>query len=136
MKLSPEQIAERAERATKAVQRLESCDLCPRNCGVNRLEDEPGFDVGRITELDDGAAVVALVREVSRDPGQSKEDFLVGIRRDGSEQAKVLKTADRISNLIALGLVNDLHFVKRYVMETASTSTRSPRKRTRRWRAS
>ena len=43
MKLSPEQIAERAERATKAVQRLESCDLCPRNCGVNRLEDEPGF---------------------------------------------------------------------------------------------
>ena len=40
MRLSPKQIAERAE---KAIARLESCDLCPRNCGVNRLEDETGF---------------------------------------------------------------------------------------------
>ena len=40
MNLSPGQIDERAE---KAIARLESCDLCPRNCGVNRTEDEPGF---------------------------------------------------------------------------------------------
>jgi len=40
MKLSPEQIAERAELA---LMRLECCDLCPRTCGCNRLEDEPGF---------------------------------------------------------------------------------------------
>ncbi|NQU08271.1 MAG: radical SAM protein [Candidatus Abyssubacteria bacterium] len=40
MKLSPKQLAERADNA---IARLESCDLCPRNCGVNRIEDEPGF---------------------------------------------------------------------------------------------
>jgi putative pyruvate formate lyase activating enzyme len=40
MRLSPEQIT---ERAGKAIARLESCDLCPRNCGANRLEDELGF---------------------------------------------------------------------------------------------
>ncbi len=40
MKLTRKQIIERAE---KTIARLESCDLCPRNCGVNRLEDETGF---------------------------------------------------------------------------------------------
>jgi putative pyruvate formate lyase activating enzyme len=40
MNISPEQLAERAE---KALDRLESCDLCPRSCGANRLEDELGF---------------------------------------------------------------------------------------------
>lgn len=40
MKLSEQQLAERAERA---LERLESCDICPRNCGVNRIEDELGF---------------------------------------------------------------------------------------------
>ncbi len=40
MKPSPKLIAERAEQA---IERLESCNLCPRNCGVNRLEDELGF---------------------------------------------------------------------------------------------
>ena len=40
MKLSPQRISERAQ---KAISCLESCELCPRNCGVNRLEDETGF---------------------------------------------------------------------------------------------
>ena len=40
MKLSPTEMASRAELA---IARLESCDLCPRNCGVNRIEDEVGF---------------------------------------------------------------------------------------------
>jgi putative pyruvate formate lyase activating enzyme len=31
------------ERAAQALARLESCDMCPRNCGVNRLLDETGF---------------------------------------------------------------------------------------------
>ncbi|MBC7327373.1 radical SAM protein [bacterium] len=30
-------------RIEKAYQLLESCSLCPRNCGVNRLKDERGF---------------------------------------------------------------------------------------------
>jgi putative pyruvate formate lyase activating enzyme len=30
-------------RVKEALMRLESCDLCPRNCGVNRIEGELGF---------------------------------------------------------------------------------------------
>jgi putative pyruvate formate lyase activating enzyme len=40
MMLSEKQIA---RRAGKALGRLESCDLCPRNCGVNRIDGEIGF---------------------------------------------------------------------------------------------
>jgi len=32
-----------AERIDKALERLEACTLCPRECGVNRLQDERGF---------------------------------------------------------------------------------------------
>jgi putative pyruvate formate lyase activating enzyme len=36
------------ERAKNLKERLKSCDLCPRNCGVNRLEGETGVcGVGR-----------------------------------------------------------------------------------------
>ena len=39
-RMPPEILRERAEIA---LGRLESCDLCPRACGVNRLEDEQGY---------------------------------------------------------------------------------------------
>ncbi|MDY7042087.1 MAG: radical SAM protein, partial [Chloroflexota bacterium] len=29
-------------RVEAAYQRLEACDICPRECGVNRLQDEAG----------------------------------------------------------------------------------------------
>lgn len=83
------------------------------------IEDVPGYDVENILALDDGHEVLELVREVTRLEGESKEDFLGRIRRHGSKQAKVLKVADRISNMVALGLVNDLTFVKRYILESA-----------------
>lgn len=38
--LSTQQLSDKAE---KAEQKLESCDLCPRKCGVNRLKGETGF---------------------------------------------------------------------------------------------
>jgi len=34
---------ELARRAEKLEARLRSCDICPRECGANRLEGEPGF---------------------------------------------------------------------------------------------
>ena len=37
---------------------------------------------------------------------------------EGSSQAQVLKLADRISNLTALGFVIDAAFVRRYIDET------------------
>src|SRR5512136_1277864 len=39
--LIPQKILE--ERAEEAISRLESCQICPRHCGVNRLLDEKGF---------------------------------------------------------------------------------------------
>ena len=32
-----------AQRVRALTERLAACDLCPRSCGVNRLEDEKGF---------------------------------------------------------------------------------------------
>ena len=31
------------DRAHAAVARLEACEICPRRCGINRLQDEHGF---------------------------------------------------------------------------------------------
>ena len=70
MRLSPEQIA---EQAGKAIARLESCDLCPRNCGANRLEDELGYcRTGR-------QAILA-----SHGPHFGEEPPLVGTRGSGT----------------------------------------------------
>ena len=40
------------------------------------------------------------------------------IREFGSDKARVLKSADRISNMISLGYVTDFEFVRRYTDET------------------
>jgi putative pyruvate formate lyase activating enzyme len=48
--LMPAEVLE--ERACVAVARLESCDLCPRRCCVNRLLDERGFcRIGRLSRV-------------------------------------------------------------------------------------
>ena len=58
-------------RARQAVARLESCQICPRHCGVNRLRDERGFcRIGR------------LARVASYTPHFGEESPLVG--RGGS----------------------------------------------------
>jgi putative pyruvate formate lyase activating enzyme len=42
------QEGELATRILEALKRMEACDLCPRNCGVNRLRGETGFcETGR-----------------------------------------------------------------------------------------
>ena len=83
----------------------------------------PGVTEQEITQIDaEGPAVFALVMEVTirvvegvREP---KTEYLRRIMLEGSARAKRLKLADRISNLTALGFVNDLAFVKRYLRET------------------
>jgi GTP pyrophosphokinase len=83
----------------------------------------PGVTERQIVELDsDGPAVYALVMEVTirvvdgiREP---KSQYLLRIMQGGSPRARLLKLADRISNLTALGFVHDVAFVKRYVEET------------------
>jgi (p)ppGpp synthase/HD superfamily hydrolase len=83
------------------------------------LEDIPYFDHNILLSVDsDSPAVYELVKEVSRRSGETKPEFLLRIRESGSHNAKILKVADRISNMISLGFVNDLDFVERYINET------------------
>ncbi|MCL2801099.1 MAG: hypothetical protein FWD28_05010 [Treponema sp.] len=83
------------------------------------LEDVPEFNHNILLSIDfDSHAVYGLVMEVSRRHGETKEEFLTRIREKGSEKAKILKVADRISNMISLGFVNNMEFVERYINET------------------
>ena len=83
----------------------------------------PGVTQDEISRLDaDGPAVYELVMEVTirtiggvREP---KPDYLLRIMQTGSPRARILKLADRISNLFALGFVHDVAFVRRYLDET------------------
>jgi (p)ppGpp synthase/HD superfamily hydrolase len=83
------------------------------------IEDIPGYNINRITTIDyDGPAVYELVMEVTKMPDEDKSTFLTRILKTGSKNAKVLKVADRISNMVSLGFVNKQEFVKRYTEET------------------
>ena len=82
------------------------------------VEDIPAFDKNRILANEDGEEVLNLVLEVSRKKGESKEAFLQRIIDSGSQNAKILKCADRISNMISLGFVTDPKFIERYCDET------------------
>lgn len=83
------------------------------------LEDIPDFNHNVLLSIDfESYAVYNLVLEVSRRHGETKPEFLIRIREKGSQFAKILKVADRISNMISLGFVNNLEFVERYITET------------------
>lgn len=85
----------------------------------------PGVSREEISRIDeDGPAVYDLVMEVTirvedgvREP---KADYLLRVMQTGSQRARILKLADRISNITALGFVHDVAFVKRYLRETRS----------------
>ncbi len=69
------------------------------------FEDVPDTDPAEIIGLDhDGPAVYELVKEVSRTPDILKIDYLKNILYKGSTEAKILKCADRISNITDLHL--------------------------------
>ena len=83
------------------------------------LEDIPDFNHNIMLSIDfESHEVYKLVQEVSRRNEETKADFLTRIKDTGSKNAKILKVADRISNMISLGFVNDLEFVERYIKET------------------
>ena len=83
------------------------------------IEDIPDFNHNLLLSIDfEGHAVYELVREVTKIPDETKAEFLVRIFEQGSHNAKILKVADRIANMITLGFVNKMEFVKRYTEET------------------
>jgi len=74
------------------------------------FEDVPDSSREEIRILDEhGDEVVALVEEVTRYPHQTKIDYLKKILSHGSEKAKILKVADRISNITDLHLDIMIH---------------------------
>lgn len=83
------------------------------------VEDIPDFDKNQIIEADaEGKEVLELVLEVTRREDETKRQFLQRILDSGSQKAKILKCADRISNMISLGFVTDPKFIERYCDET------------------
>lgn len=80
------------------------------------LEDVRCTSYDEIRSIDsDGPRVLELVLEVTRKKPETKAEFLQRILDSGSPEAKVLKCADRISNL------TDLHpdiFEKEYIRNT------------------
>jgi GTP pyrophosphokinase len=83
----------------------------------------PGVSKEAITAIDqDGPAVYDLVMEVTirvndgvKEP---KPVYLTRLFESGSQRAKILKLADRISNMTSLGFVHDEAFVAKYTAET------------------
>lgn len=85
------------------------------------LEDVPEeTNLEEIRELDkDGNAVVELLLEVTRRGDESKQQYLDRILRVGSPRAKILKIADRISNVTDLNTDTfPVAFVEKYLSET------------------
>lgn len=83
----------------------------------------PGVSESEIKRIDaDGAAVYGLVNEVTiriiNGVKEPKSEYLLRVMRTGSKRAKILKLADRISNIFALGFVHDVAFVQKYLQET------------------
>jgi len=83
------------------------------------LEDIADFNHNLFFSIDyEGHEVYELVREVTKGPDENKAAFLTRVLTAGSQNAKILKVADRISNMVSLGFVNDMEFVSRYTAET------------------
>ena len=93
--------------------------LLKASCVHDVIEDIPGFDPEIIKNADEeGEEVFKLVQEVTKKPVQLKPDYLKSIIEHGSPKAKILKCADRISNMISLGFVTSSEFIERYCDET------------------
>lgn len=83
------------------------------------IEDIPDFNHNDLLQIDsESGQVYDLVMEVTRRESEDKPSFLKRISERGSQKAKVLKCADRISNMISLGFVTDPAFIERYCDET------------------
>jgi len=84
------------------------------------FEDSNDVKPDEIIYLDsDGPEVYKLVMEVTRTINEPKNQYLERVLTKGSKKAKILKCADRISNLTDLHPdIFDRQFVLRYIEET------------------
>ncbi len=83
----------------------------------------PGVTREEIVSIDaDGPAVFDLVMELTirtvNGVKEPKSAYLTRVMQSGSPRAKILKLADRISNMFALGFVHEEAFIRKYLEET------------------
>jgi len=92
------------------------------------IEDIPCTNIYELLKIDDEAQdVVNLVLEVTQRKGEEKPEFLERILTYGSKGAKIIKCADRISNLIDLqqvllkdeSIIKTLDDTEKYVLKMA-----------------
>ncbi len=84
------------------------------------FEDIPSTDKSILLHLDlDGEKVTQLVLEVTKDENETKANYLKRILDTGSNNAKTLKVADRISNITDLNqnIFSDIK-ISQYLDET------------------
>jgi len=84
------------------------------------IEDVKCTSYDEIRNLDsDGPRVLELVLEVTRKKTETKEEFLRRILLEGSVNARILKCADRISNLTDLHPdIFDREYIKNMIADT------------------
>jgi GTP pyrophosphokinase len=84
------------------------------------IEDVKCTSYDEIRGIDkDGQQVLELVLEVTRRKPENKEEFLRRILMEGSDNAKILKCADRISNLTDLHPdIFDKEYIKNMIADT------------------
>jgi hypothetical protein len=84
------------------------------------FEDSTNVTADEIINLDsDGPEVYKLVMEVTRKNDETKDKYLERVLMHGSELARILKCADRLSNLTDLHTdIFDKQFVLKYIEET------------------
>jgi (p)ppGpp synthase/HD superfamily hydrolase len=92
------------------------------------IEDIPSTNISELRSIDSEAnQVVDLVLEVTRKEEQTKLQYLTQLKENGSFNAKILKVADRISNLTDLNrdiytdskMVDYLNQTENYVLPMA-----------------
>lgn len=92
------------------------------------IEDVPETDQDELRQIDEQAnEVVELVLEISRPKGMVKTVYLKRILEQGSQNAKLIKIADRISNLTDLHrdhyskarMINYLDQTEKYILPMA-----------------
>ncbi len=84
------------------------------------LEDLPETDSNIILNTDfEGNEVLSIVKELTRRTDETKIEYLTRIKEQGSNKAKIVKLADRISNLTDINTdIFDYDFISRYIDET------------------
>jgi (p)ppGpp synthase/HD superfamily hydrolase len=98
------------------------------------IEDIPETNQEELRKVDEQAnQVVDLVLEVTRPKGTAKSNFLKQILDQGSRNAKILKVADRISNLTDLHrdnyskkkMIDYLNQTEKYILPMADQTNKN-----------